>query len=111
MSQQEPYWVDQLERKHECFGYDSTHAISVSTGGQEYSVIVPEYVQPATLLAVSLQGDLLSIIGTLDQLWNERPIGFFILARHENAFQFSAVVCHQLYPYAIEKLGLSNSSS
>ena len=111
MSKHEPYWIDQLERKHECFGYDSSHSISVSIGGQEYSVIVPEYVRQTKPLVVTLQDDLLSIVGTLDKVWDERPIGFFILARRENAFQFSAVVCHQLYPYAIEKLGLDTPSS
>ena len=102
-----PHWIDHLAEKHECFPYGETRTLSVTYDGREISLVAPRWVANVTPLAVAPVGEVLMLLGQLDKIWDKRPLGVMLVAQQKAADQYEVVVWHELYPYALERLGLS----
>ncbi len=107
MNRDDSYWIDQLRRKHECMPYDSERSLVVTADGVSYRVIVPKYLPEMEPRVTALQGELLFVTGVTGELDSDRPTGFVMIARRETNGNFSAVVWHETYSYAVEHLGLT----
>ena len=86
--------------------YNDPERLLVTVDSESFSVRVPAYLPKMEARRAMRQGDLLFVIGVTDTLYHERFTGFLIVAHLESDGEFSAVVWHETYPYAIERLGL-----
>ncbi|MDQ3812618.1 MAG: hypothetical protein M3347_01550 [Armatimonadota bacterium] len=109
---EERYWIDELWEKHECAPYDSTRRLAVKVEDTSYMVIVPPYLPEMEPRVAVRQGELILVIGVIlaRPMYGEQPDGFVMIARQGTTGDFSAVIWHETYPYAISRLGLSPES-
>jgi len=105
-------WIDRLREKHECMPYDSGQRLTIQVDGTPCVVIMPPYLPEMEPRIAVRQGELLFVVGvTLTHpMYGEEPGGFVMIARQETTGDFSAVVWHETYPYAISHLGLAPES-
>ena len=65
-----PYWVDDLQRKHEAYWYGDNEAegVVVEHEGRRLRILMPPYVPPMTLKVTAFSGDFLFLMGkTVDE--------------------------------------------
>jgi hypothetical protein len=106
-----PHWIDCLDEKHECFPYGEAKKIAIHHDGRPIQVIVPDWVSEFAPLAVAETNGLLMLVGRLDKLWDDRPLGVMLVAKKRRKDQYEVGVWHELYPWALKHLGFVPADS
>lgn len=109
-------WLDILKRKHECGpSYSPPIRIEVEHEGRILQVLVP-HVRPKPrrleLKAIIRDDSLLCLIGrhTLEDGDDPYECGIVMIARRDEEGRYVVHVWHELFPYALEYLGLTTTS-
>jgi hypothetical protein len=115
----QPYWVDELMRKHEGYPYDDSdaHVLAIKHEGQSLRLLIPKYLPPTDVKVTALAGDLLFLLGEeLEEDEDEREAlpkkvqiwrnGIVMVARRHERMDntYSIAVWHRLFPGAAGKL-------
>ena len=110
----EPYWVDELDRKHEAYRYGDSRAqaVTVEHEGRALQVLMPEYAPPTTLKVTASAGDFLFLLGeTVDKEEEDGETieggeGVMMAARKhpERDGTYYVFVWHNLYPKTLRCL-------
>jgi hypothetical protein len=106
-TEKQPYWVDHLEHKHECFSYSEAKTIEIGHNGRTLRVIVPDETAELTPLGVGEAGELLTVVGRLNKDWNGKPLGILLVAKKRGNEEYEVGVWHELYPWALKHLGFA----
>ncbi len=106
-------WIDCLTHKHECWDYDHCAAtIEIEFNGDTTKLTLPKYFVDWDVKAVSKDGNLITIIGREKKAWDkEEHLGVLIVAKVVEPGHYSAVIFHQLYPWALQFLGLESEET
>lgn len=108
-------WLDILNRKHECGpSYSDPTPIEVIHEGCPLTVLVPNVLnhpERLELRAVVASGEFVVLIGrhTLKDGDDPYERGVLMVARRGDDGRFTVHVWHELYPYALKYLGLTES--
>src|SRR4051794_6107491 len=104
----EPYWIDELRRKHESniYGDADARATTIEYEGRSLRLLMPDYTPPTAVRVVASSGDLLFIVGEqLDKVGEggvviEGGDGVVMVARRhaERDGTYWVFVCHSLFP-------------
>lgn len=108
------HWVDELREKHECGGYRNPITISIAHEDRPIVLISPFPLDEAKVLSttISSSGEVLYLIAKEPRPDYEPPFaGILIVARRREVDRFEVFVWHDLYPWAIERLGLEESTN
>ncbi len=109
------HWVDELTEKHECGGYRDPVTIELDHSGRSLTLVAPfPFEDRAEILetTISPSGDLLYLIAKEPR--EEAYMGFatiLIVAIRRDQDRYEVVVWHELYPWAIERLGLEDRAN
>ncbi len=111
---QKPYWVDELSRKHEGYGYGDSNArtITVEHEGRSLQLLMPEYALPTEVKSVASSGDLLFLMGRqLDEEDEDGEIieggdGVLMVARRhaDRDDTYWLAVWHNLFPQTLHRI-------
>ena len=110
---QEP-WLDVLNRKHECGPALSDYlSLEVSHEGRSVHVRIPDNLndpERLEILATMGAGPLLTLIGH-HTMKGDQPYerGILMVARADAEGIFVVHVWHELYPWALQYLGLKEN--
>jgi hypothetical protein len=107
------HWVDELREKHECGGYRNPITISIAHEDRSLTLLSPFPLAQAKVLSTTISGsgELLYLIAKEPQEWYEPPFsGILIVARRREADRYEVFVWHSLFPWAIERLGLDDTT-
>jgi hypothetical protein len=114
-----PFWLDDLQRKHEAYHYgeNETRIVEVEHEGRSLRILTPETVPLTSVNSVASVGDLLFLIG--EQLGEEGVDGSIIeggdgvvmVARkmENQADTYWLLVWHWLFPETLDHLDESFS--
>jgi hypothetical protein len=72
-------------------------------------VLVPDWVDAVKPLAAATPGELLMLLGELDKVWDNRPLGVLLVAKRRSEDEYETVIWHELYPYALKHLGFASA--
>lgn len=110
-----PYWVDDLQRKHEAYWYgdSSARTVTVKHEGRTLHVLIPYSVPLVSVVVIASSGEVLTLLGkTLDEEEeNGRVVeggdGVLIVARKhsERVDTYWAFVWHNIYLETLRCLG------
>ena len=107
MKDDDKLWIDQLRHKHECFTYDRySRQVEIEHDGQRYSVLMPDYEAPIHIRHVAQSGELLFLLGRHEQTFADEHSGWMAVARRRDDGVFVVHIWHELYPWALQYLGL-----
>lgn len=102
-----PHWVDCLHTKHECWGYEETRTLELSHENRTIHLLVPDDL-PLIDVRIVGQGDaLLFLMGETEEVFAQRKMGVFLVAKRKEADVYEVGVWHELYPYALSYFGLN----
>jgi hypothetical protein len=111
-----PYWIDELGRKHEGspYGDSDTEVVFVKVQGQLLRLLVPKYTPPIEVTVTASSGDLFFLIGRhldLDKECEDGRVieggdGLPMVARRHPELDstYWLAVCHNLFPQALQCL-------
>jgi hypothetical protein len=109
--ERDPFWIDCLHEKHECWGYDHPQRIQVEHASRQLNIDLPNYLPRMEVKVTAESSDLLFLIGRQTK---EYPgLGFpgvLMVARRQAGDTYAAVIWHELYPWALKYLGLEQES-
>jgi len=104
------HWIDCLSEKHECWSYDKAAAVEVRHGERVLRVLMPDYLTDVQAQVTAESGPFVFLLGKQSRQWQGRPLGVLIVAKLREADTYEAVIWHELYPYALVRCGLAESS-
>jgi hypothetical protein len=110
-ARQEPPWLDELKRKHECGPSLSDYrTITVTHEGEALRVRIPDNLNDPERLEIRATvrtGDLLVLLGYHTQRGKDLcERGILMVARRQDDGPHVVHVFHELYPWALTHLGL-----
>ncbi len=105
------YWVDILDRKHECGPYLSSHVrLDVDHGGSTLHVwmpkTLPEWNRLKILTTAEAEGRLFLLASHRMRRHDSDGRGIVMIARRYEDGDYVVHVWHELYPWALTHLGL-----
>ncbi len=100
-------WIDMLWEKHECFFF-SAREVKVELDGRTVHLLLPEYMPAFTVKAWAERGELLFLVCQLELQFAGEFVGAIIVARRKEEGEYATVIWHELYPYALKYLGLTD---
>lgn len=102
-----PHWIDCLHEKHECWDYDKPGTIAVEHAGRKIRVLVPSYLTEVKVLVSAESGPLLFLLGQATRKAYDEFAGVLMVAKHRDSDTYEVGVWHELYPWALRHLGLT----
>src|SRR5690349_10847838 len=109
-----PYWIDDLQRKHEAYGYDESDVryVEILYQGRTLRLIVPESIPLFDVKVSASVGDILFLAGEqldeedIDGEIIEGGDGIVMVARRhrDRNDTYWLLVWHNLYPEALAHL-------
>lgn len=111
-AERNPYWVDDLREKHECYGYGPDESVTVAcvVNGRTVTIVVPEWLGiVAECSIVAEVGDVLFVLGQTTRTWNNKPTGVVMIAKRITEENYAVGVWHELYPWALQHFGLNTT--
>ena len=105
---QRPHWVDQLYEKHECYPYGDPKKLKVKCDGENLSVLTPPFFPKVESLVVTRRDSHLFILGYFKVKYDDwNYFGALLVAKRIKDNEFETVVWHELFPWALEHLALT----
>lgn len=103
-------WIDILHEKHECFHLPARPEL-VELDGRSVRILFPEYTPRGTVQAWAAREDLLFLLLQLEEQYRDAHLGAVVVARKTGEDEYTAVVWHELFPYALKRLELTGDEA
>ena len=111
----QPYWLDELMRKHEGYPYDDSDARTITVMHEERALrlLIPDDLPPIDVKEMASTGDLLFLLGEQrdeedeDGTVIEGGDGVLMVARRQEGSDstYWLAVWHRVFPEAARRLG------